>query len=116
MQDSLFKTLKPEEVPEFQAYAHDNWTPNTAPELIWHPEVRKAWRTMDVIANAVANVYEVCAPKIKAMPSNVDADIAVETVADAFTTHADPEECDLWFCLPHKVRNRIVHQIVGGYY
>lgn len=112
----MFRILDEEEVLDFQQYAHDNWTPSANPSSVWHPVVRDEWTKMSQLSLAVATVYEQCAPDINAAPSNVDAHDAAEVTADAFTTHATPEDIALWHHFPHNVRAAIVHQTVGEYY
>lgn len=36
----LFKTVTPEEEPEYRRWARDNWKPGDAINPVWHPIVR----------------------------------------------------------------------------
>jgi hypothetical protein len=39
----LFKKLNRDELKAYERWAHENYTPNTLPEIIWHPAVRYHW-------------------------------------------------------------------------
>jgi len=47
MDDSMFRTLSPEDEAGFRQWARDNHTPYTAPNPVWHPVVRDEWRKLD---------------------------------------------------------------------
>ena len=46
---SLFRKLTPAEIEAFEAWARENWKPDTPVNPLWHPVVRAEWARLDVV-------------------------------------------------------------------
>tara|TARA_R110002167_G_scaffold50826_1_gene147723 strand:+ start:357 stop:713 length:357 start_codon:yes stop_codon:yes gene_type:complete len=117
MDDFLFRTLNPNEEKEFKAYAHDEWSPNTATSEVWHPVVRDEWSRMDKLSKAVQRMYLKTALYYGIDHMATDAcNKTINKIYSSFETLATETELDVWQNIDQAARATIVYKTVQEYF
>ena len=127
MDNFLFRTLNPSEEKKFKAYAHDEWSPNTATSEVWHPVVRDEWSRMDKLSKAVREIYlktalyygtdhmadNACDKAIENIYSSFET---LATEADFATPHNSMQIIDVWQNIDQAAKATVVHKTVKEYF
>jgi len=116
--DFLFRTLSPEEEKEFKEYTHDNWTPSTAINEVWHPVVRDEWEKMDNLRLAAQDVYETIAADLKLgdhMEKSAQTK-AIDAVYTSFEGYASERDKVIWANIAQPAKATVVYQTVREYF